>query len=113
MPRIRVDGVFYVRMRFMADPENCAARKQRQYSAPNVFVLLYVFPKFRSVSYSSGDYMQNHCLCPALKDQGIEEEREKEISDICFSSTLPPKPLNLGSHRLTSQALRGILQKGI
>lgn len=28
--------------------------------------------------------MQNHCLCLALKDQGIEEEREKEISDLFF-----------------------------
>lgn len=39
----------------MADPEGCSAGKYRQYSLLNVFALLYVSSKFRSVSYSSGD----------------------------------------------------------
>lgn len=55
--------------------------------------------------------MQNHCLCLALKVQGIEEER-KSVSHSFFRPALTPKPLSLGSHRLNSQALLGIIIEG-
>ena len=55
--------------------------------------------------------MQNHCLCLALKVQGIEEQR-KSVSNFFFLLTLSPKPLSLGSHGLNSRALLGIIIEG-